>query len=103
LAKLKLLVGGKLVQSLVDLKPLAEVEMDSFLVKLRLLLEEGVIGSLVKFLLEKEMVEPLVNLDSKHAEGRESPQVGSPMFLLQALKLLMVAEFWSRITQDEIC
>jgi hypothetical protein len=34
-----------------------------------------VIGSLVKlkFLLEKKMVEPLVNLDLKHAEGRKSP------------------------------
>jgi hypothetical protein len=43
-----------------------------------------VIGSLVKlrFLLE-EIVEPLVNLDLKHAEGRKSPQVDSPMFLLQ--------------------
>jgi hypothetical protein len=75
------------VQSLVDLKLLAEVEMDSFLVKLGHLLEEGVIGSLVKleFLLEKEMVEPLVNLYSKHAEGRKSPQVGSPICLLQVI------------------
>jgi hypothetical protein len=56
-------------------------------VKLELLLEEGVTGSLVKlkFLLEKEMVEPLMNLDLKHAEGRRSPQVGSPMLLLQIL------------------
>jgi hypothetical protein len=78
---------GKLVQSLIDLKLLAEVKMDSSLVKLELLLEERMIESLVKleFLLEKEMVEPLVNLDSKHAEGRESPQVGSPMFLLQVI------------------
>jgi hypothetical protein len=85
LAKLKLLVGGKLVQSLVNLKLPAEVKMDLFLVKLGLLLEEGKIGSLVKlkFLLEKEMIEPLVNLDLKHAEGRKSPQVGSPVFLLQ--------------------
>jgi hypothetical protein len=57
------------VQSLVDLKLLAEVKIDSSLVKL-------------KFLLEKEMVDPLVNLDSKHAEGKKSPQVDSPMFLL---------------------
>jgi hypothetical protein len=51
------------------------MEMDSFLVKLGLLLEEGVIGSLVKlkFLLEKEMVQPLVNLDLKHTEGRKTP------------------------------
>jgi hypothetical protein len=85
LAKLKPLVGGKLVQFLVNLKLPAEVKMDLFLVKLGLLLEEGVIGSLVrlKFLLEKEMVEPLVNLDLEHAKGRKSPQVDSPMFLLQ--------------------
>jgi hypothetical protein len=85
LAKLKLLVGGKLVQSLVNLKLLAEVKMGSFLMKLGLLLEEGVIGCLVKlkFLLEKEMVEPLENLDMKHIEGRKSPQVGSLVFLLQ--------------------
>jgi hypothetical protein len=53
-------------------------------VKLELLLEEGMIESLVKlkFLLEKEMVEPLVNLDSKHAEGKKSPRVDSPVFLL---------------------
>jgi hypothetical protein len=70
LAKLKLLVGGKLVQSLVNLKLLAEEKMDLSLVKL-------------KFLLEKEMVEPLVNLDLEHAEGRKSSQVDSPMFLLQ--------------------
>jgi hypothetical protein len=44
-----------------------------------------VIESLVKlkFLLEKEMVEPLVNLDSKHAEEKKSSQVDSPMFLLE--------------------
>jgi hypothetical protein len=58
------------VQSLVNLKLPVEVKMDLFLVKL-------------KFLLEKEMVGPLVNLDWKHAEGRKSPQVDSPMFLLQ--------------------
>jgi hypothetical protein len=75
------------VQSLVDLRLLAEVKMDSSLMKLELLLEEGMIESLVKlkFLLEKEMVEPLVNLDSKHAEGKKSPQVDSPMFLLQVI------------------
>jgi hypothetical protein len=117
LAKLKLLLEGKLVQSLINLKLLAEVKMDSslvklefllgkgviesleslkllvglkmgsLLVKLELLLEKEVIGSLVKlkFLLEKEMVEPLVNLDLKHAEGRKSPRVDSPVFLLQIL------------------
>jgi hypothetical protein len=78
-------LGGKLVQSLVNLKLPAEVKMDSFLLKLGVLLEEEVIGPLVKlkFLLEKEMVEPLVNLDLEHADGRKSPYVDSPMFLLQ--------------------
>jgi hypothetical protein len=73
------------VQSLVDLKLLAEVEMGSSLVKLEPLLGVGVIEILVrlKFLLEKEMVEPLMNLDSKHAERKKSLQIDSPMFLLQ--------------------
>jgi hypothetical protein len=49
------------------------------------LVQEGVVGSLakLKFLLEQEMVESLVNLDLKYAEGRRSPQVGSLVFLLQ--------------------
>jgi hypothetical protein len=73
------------VQFLVDLKLLAEVKMDSSLVKLELLFEKGVIESLVKlkFLLEGKMFEPLVNLDLKHVEEKKSPQVDSPMFLLQ--------------------
>jgi hypothetical protein len=110
LAKLKLLLEGKLVQSLENLRLLAEMKVDlsllrlgfllgqgeieplgslkllvglvgSFLVKLALLLEEGVIGSLVKLrsLLEQKMVEPLVNLE------KEFPWVDSPMFLLQIL------------------
>jgi hypothetical protein len=55
--------------------------MGSFLVKLALLLEEGVIGSLVRLrsLLEQKMVEPLVNLE------KEFPWVDSPIFLLQIL------------------
>jgi hypothetical protein len=59
--------------------------MDSSLVKLELLLVKGVIESLVKlkFLLEGKMVGPLVKLDLKHVEEKNSPQVGSPMFLLQ--------------------
>jgi hypothetical protein len=83
-AKLKLLLEGKLVQSLVNLRLLAEL-MGSFLVKLALLFEEEVIGSLarLKFLLDQEMIEALVNLDLKHAEERRSLQDGSPMFLLQ--------------------
>jgi hypothetical protein len=73
------------VESLVDLKLLAEVKMDSSLVKLELLLVKRMIESLVKlkFLLEGKMVGPLVKLDSKHVEEKDSPQVGSPMFLLQ--------------------
>jgi hypothetical protein len=114
LAKLKLLLGGKLVQSLnlmllagmkVDsslgrleflvgkgeieplesLKLLVGLKIGSSLVKLELLLEEEVIGFLakLKFLPEQEVIEALVNLDLKYAEGRRSPQEGSPMFLLQ--------------------
>jgi hypothetical protein len=106
LAKLKLLLEGKLVQSLAILRLLAKVKVDlslltlgfqfgqgeieplgglkllvelmgSVLVKLALLLEEGVIGSLVKLwsLLEQKMVQPLVNLC---AEGKKFP-----IFLLQ--------------------
>jgi hypothetical protein len=75
------------VQSLVDLKLLAEVKMDSSLVKLELLLERGMIESLVKlmFLPQEEMFEPLENLDLKHDQGKRSPQVHSPMFLLQVI------------------
>jgi hypothetical protein len=112
LAKLKLLLEGKLVQSLVNLRLLAEMEVDSFLklelllvqgieplrrlkllvglmgsflVKLAHLFEEEVIGFLarLKFLLDQEMIEALVNLDLKHAEERRSLQDGSPMFFLQ--------------------
>jgi hypothetical protein len=77
--------GGELVRSLVDLKLLAEVKMGSSLVRLEPLFEEGVIESLekLKFLLEKEMVEPLMNLDLKYVEGKRSPKVDSPVFLLQ--------------------
>jgi hypothetical protein len=59
--------------------------MDSSLGRLELLLEKGMIESLVKlkFLLGGKMFEPLVNLDLNHVEGKKSPQVDSPMFLLQ--------------------
>jgi hypothetical protein len=59
--------------------------MGSLLVKLALMFEEEVIGSLarMKFLLDQEMIEALVNLNSKHVEERRSLQDGSPMFLLQ--------------------
>jgi hypothetical protein len=111
LAKLKLLLEGKLVQSLVNLRLLAEGKVDLsllrlgfllgqgeiepleglkllvelmglLLVKLALLLEEGVIGSLMKIrsLLEQKVVQPLVDL---YAEGKRFPQDGSPIFLLQ--------------------
>jgi hypothetical protein len=113
LAKLKLLLEGKLVQSLVNLRLLAEMKVDTFLVRLELLLDQGteplgrlkllvglmgsflvklallfeeeVVGSLArfKFLLDQEMIEALVNLDLKHAEERRSLQDCSPMFLLQ--------------------
>jgi hypothetical protein len=39
----------------------------------------------LKFLLEGKMFEPLVNLDLKHVEENKSPQVDSPMFLLQII------------------
>jgi hypothetical protein len=73
------------VESLVDLKLLAEEKMDSSLMKLELLLERGMIESLVKlmYLPQGKMFEPLVNLDLKHVQGKKSPQVDSPMFLLQ--------------------
>jgi hypothetical protein len=85
LMRLEFLLGQGEIESSESLKLLAGLKMGSFLVKLELLLEEEVIGSLakLKFLLEQEMIEALVNLDLKYAEGRRSPQVGSPKFLLQ--------------------
>jgi hypothetical protein len=109
--KLKLPLEGRLVHSLADLRLLAEVKVDlplsglgflpgqeeieplkglrflvelmgSSLVKLVLLSEEGVTGSLMKIKspLEQKMVQPLVNL---HAEEERFPQGDSPTFLLQ--------------------
>jgi hypothetical protein len=46
LAKLKLLLEGKLVQSLVNLRLLAEMKVDSSLVRLEFLLGKGEIESL---------------------------------------------------------
>jgi hypothetical protein len=68
-----------------DLKLLAEEKMNSSLMKLELLLERGMIESLVKlvFLPQGEMFGPLENLE--HVQGRKSPQVDSPMFLLQII------------------
>jgi hypothetical protein len=111
LVKLKLLLEGRLVQSLASLRLLAEVKVDlsllrlgfllgqgeiepleglkllvelmgSSLVKLALLFEKGMTGSLMKIrsLLEQKMVQPLVNLC---AEGKRFPRDDSPMFLPQ--------------------
>jgi hypothetical protein len=111
LAKLKALLEGKLVQSLVNLRLLAEVKVDlsllrlgfllsqgeieplrglkllvelmgSFLVKLALLLEERVIGSLVKL---RSLLEQkmLQPLVNLCAEGKRFPWDGPPIFLLQ--------------------
>jgi hypothetical protein len=101
LAKLKLLLEGKLVQSQANLRLLAEVKvdlsllrlgfllgqgeiepleglkllvelMDLLLVKLALLLEEGVIGSLVKLKFLLEQ-EKVQPLVSLCAEGKRFP------------------------------
>jgi hypothetical protein len=72
LVKLKLLAEEKLVESLVRLKLLAEEKLDPSLVRLKLLLEGRMVGSLVR-------------LDLKHVEERNSPQFGSPKFLLQLI------------------
>jgi hypothetical protein len=111
LVKLKLLLEGRLVQSLANLELLAEVKVDlpllrlefplgqgeiepikglkllvelmgSSLVKLALLFEKGVTGSLMKIRspLEQKMVQPLVNW---HDEGERFLQDDSPIFLLQ--------------------
>jgi hypothetical protein len=110
LAKLKFLLEGKLMQSLVNLRLLAEMKVDSalvklgfllgkgeieplgslkllvglmgsFLVKLALLLEEGVIGSLVKL---RSLLEQKMVEPLVNLE-KEFPWVDSPMFLLQIL------------------
>jgi hypothetical protein len=81
LLRLGFLFGQGEIEPLRGLKLLVEL-MGSSLVKLALLFEKGVIGSLMKIRspLEQKMVQPLVNL---HAEGKRFPQDGSPMFLLQ--------------------
>jgi hypothetical protein len=108
--KLKLPLEGRLVHSLANLRLLAEVKVDlpllglgflpgqeeieplkglkllvelmgSSLVKLALLLEKEVTGSLMKVKSPLEqMVQPLVNL---HAEREGFPQDDSPTLLLQ--------------------
>jgi hypothetical protein len=111
LAKLKLLLEGKLVQSLVNLRLLDEVKVDlsllrlgfllgqgeiepleglkllvelmgSSLVKLALLLEEGVTGSLMK--IRSLLEQKMVQpLVNLYAEGKRFPQDDSPIFLLR--------------------
>jgi hypothetical protein len=111
LAKLKFLLEGKLVQSLVNLRLLAEVKVDLsllrlgnllgqgeieplgglklpvelmglFLVKLAFLLEERVIGSLVK--LRSLLEQKMVQpLVNLYVEERRFPQDGLLIFLLQ--------------------
>jgi hypothetical protein len=111
LAKLKLILEGKLVQSLVNLRLLAEVKVDLSLLRLGSLLGQGEIepleglkllvelmgSSLVKLalLFEKGMTGPLMKIRSLleqkmvqplvnlYAEGERFPQDGSPIFLLQ--------------------
>jgi hypothetical protein len=39
----------------------------------------------LKLLLEEKMFEPSVNLNLKHVQEKKSPQVDSPMFLLQLI------------------
>jgi hypothetical protein len=111
LVKLKLLLGGGLVQSLANLELLAEVKVDlpllrlglllgqeeieslkglkllvelmgSSLVKPALLFERGVTGSLTK--IRSPLEQKMVQLlVNLHAEGERFPQDDSPMFLLQ--------------------
>jgi hypothetical protein len=65
------------VEFLADLRLLAEVEVDSSLVKLEFILEKGMIESL------ERMFGPLVNLGLKHVEEKKPAHIDSPMFLLQ--------------------
>jgi hypothetical protein len=71
LAKLKLLLEGKLVQSLVNLKLLAEIKVDSSLLKLEFLLGKREIESLesLKLLVGLNMSSFLVKLELLLEEG----------------------------------
>jgi hypothetical protein len=113
LVKLKLLLEGRLVQSLANLRLLAEEKVDlsllrlgfllgqgeieplegfkllveligSSLVKLALLFEKGVTGSLMKIRYPLEQ-KMVQPLVNLHAEGKRFPQDDSPVFLLQML------------------
>jgi hypothetical protein len=81
LLRLGFLLGQEEIEPLKGLRLLVEL-MDSSLVKLAPLFEQGMTGSLMKIKspLEQKMVQPLVNL---HAEGKRFPQGDSPIFLLQ--------------------
>jgi hypothetical protein len=81
LLRLGFLLGQGEIEPSKGLKLLVEL-MGSSLVKLALLFEKGVTGSLMKIKspLEQKMVQPLVNL---HAEGESFPWGDSPIFLLQ--------------------
>jgi hypothetical protein len=61
--------------------------MDPSLVKLKLLLEKGMVEFLVKLelLLGEKMVGSLVKLDLKHVKEKNSPQFDSPIFPLQIM------------------
>jgi hypothetical protein len=110
LVKLKLLLEGRLVQSLANLRLPAEVKvallllrlgfllgqggieplrglkllvelMGSSLVKLALLFEKGVTGSLIK--IRSPLEQKMVQpLVNLHAEGKKFQQDDSPIFLL---------------------
>jgi hypothetical protein len=79
--ELGFLPGQEEIEPLKGLKLLVEL-MGSSLVKLALLFEKGVTGSLMKIKspLEQEMVQHLVSL---HVEGGSFPRGDSPIFLLQ--------------------
>jgi hypothetical protein len=81
LLRLGFLLGQGEIEPLEGLRLLVEL-MGLSLVKLALLFEKGVTGSLMKIRspLEQKIVQPLVNL---HAEGKRFPQDDSPIFLLQ--------------------
>jgi hypothetical protein len=81
LLRLGFLLGQKEIEPSKGLKLLVEL-MGSSLVKLALLFEKGVTGSLMKIKspLDQKMVQSLVKL---HAEGESFPRGDSPIFLLQ--------------------
>jgi hypothetical protein len=80
LVRLELLLGQGKIEPLGSLKLLVGL-MGSFLVKLQLLLEEGVIGSLVKL---RSLFEQEMVEPLVNLEMK-APWVDSPMFLMQIL------------------